>query len=92
MKKWSIERPDEELVKSFSEALNMPSMHAKILASRGIKTVDEAKAFIQVDESALHDPFLLYQMDEAVERIKAAISDNKKIVVYGDYDAGATRF
>lgn len=87
MKQWSIERPDETLVQSFMEALNISSVQAKILISRGITTIDEAKKFIQIDESNLHDPFLLHNVDVAVDRIKNAIAENKKMVIYGDYDA-----
>lgn len=87
VKNWSIERPDETLVKTFMETLNIPSAHAKILISRGIETIDEAKAFIEIDETSLHDPFLLHEMDVAVELIQKAITENKKMVIYGDYDA-----
>lgn len=87
VKNWSIERPDETLVKTFMETLNIPSAHAKILISRGIETIDEAKAFIEIDETSLHDPFLLHEMDVAVELIQKAITENKKLVIYGDYDA-----
>lgn len=87
VKNWSIERPDETLVKTFMETLNIPSVHAKILISRGIETIDEARAFIEIDETSLHDPFLLHQMDDAVELIQKAIAENKKMVIYGDYDA-----
>ncbi len=87
VKKWSIERPDETLMKMFVETLGISSVQAKILISRGIDTVEEAKSFIEIDESSLHDPFLFYQMDKAVERIKTAIQLNKKMVIFGDYDA-----
>lgn len=87
MKKWSIERPDEELVTQFTTALNIPSVHAKILISRGITTINEVKAFLEIDDDALHDPYLFHQMDRAVELIKNAIAMNKKIAIYGDYDA-----
>lgn len=86
-KNWSIERPDETLVKMFIETLGISSVHAKILVSRGIETVEDAKEFIEIDESSLHDPFLFHDMDRAVERIQNAIQSNKKMVIYGDYDA-----
>lgn len=92
MKKWSIERPDEKNVQMLVENLGISSVQAKILTSRGITTVEEAKSFVEIDETAVHDPFLFYQMDLAVERIKHVIDKNEQIVIYGDYDAGATRF
>ncbi|MDS9471297.1 single-stranded-DNA-specific exonuclease RecJ [Sporosarcina pasteurii] len=86
MKKWLIERPDEKLVDHFTEELNISTVHAKILISRGITNINEAKDFLNTDETALHDPFLFHQMDHAVNLIKNAIHQNKKIAIYGDYD------
>lgn len=87
MKKWTIERPDEKIVTLLSEELKIPSVHAKILVSRGIINVDEAKAFLHMDESSMHDPFLMHDMEKAVSIIKKAIAANEKMVIYGDYDA-----
>lgn len=86
-KKWLVERPDEQIVDLLTTELAIPSVHAKILVSRGITEPEEAKAFLHMDASAIHDPFLLYDMDKAVELIQQAVSQNKKIAVYGDYDA-----
>ena len=81
-----MERPDEQLVNLLTKELGISSVQAKILASRGITDPDEAKAFLHMDASSMHDPFLLHEMDEAVEIIKKAIAADKKIAVYGDYD------
>lgn len=86
-RKWTIERPDEVLVTQLSNDLKIPSVHAKILVSRGITTLEEAKSFLHMDESSMHDPYLLHDMDKAVELIKATIATQKKIAIYGDYDA-----
>lgn len=85
--RWVVQRPDEIVVNRLVEELKIPSVHAKILASRGITTVDDAKAFLYVDEKCLHNPYLFYDMEKAVSLIKKAIAMDKKIVVYGDYDA-----
>ncbi len=87
MKRWTVERPDQQLINSMAKELGISSVHAKILASRGLTDPEEAKAFLHMDASSMHDPFLLYDMDKAVELIKKAIASNKKIAVYGDYDA-----
>lgn len=87
MKRWKVERPDEQLVASLTKDLGISSVQAKILASRGIIDSEEAKAFLHMDSSSMHDPFLLYDMDKAVSLIKKAIATDKKIAVYGDYDA-----
>lgn len=86
-KKWTIERPDSEIVAQLSNELEIPTVHAKILVARGITTTEKAKSFLHMDESSIHDPFLLFEMDKAVELIKTAITNDKKIAIYGDYDA-----
>lgn len=87
MKKWTIERPDKEIVDLLSKELAIPSVHAKILVARGIKNVKEAQTFLHMDESSLHDPYLLHDMEKAVSIITKAIAANKKIAIFGDYDA-----
>ncbi|MEK3934095.1 single-stranded-DNA-specific exonuclease RecJ [Sporosarcina sp. FSL W7-1349] len=86
-KRWTISRPDDEIVETLQSTLKIPSVHAKILAARGITEPTKAKAFLHMDETCLHDPFLFHDMDKAVDIIGRAISEQKKIVVYGDYDA-----
>ena len=90
-KNWSIERPDETLVKLFQEQLALNTVQAKVLVSRGFTTVEEVDAFLNINEHSLHDPFTMYEMEKAVSMIQETIEQGRKIVVYGDYDAGATR-
>jgi single-stranded-DNA-specific exonuclease len=59
---------------------------AVYLTCRGITTVEDAKTFLSDDLSAVHDPFLLRDMDAAVDRIRRAIENGEKIAIYGDYD------
>lgn len=63
---------------------------ASLLISRGIHTVEEANLFFNPDISKLHDPFLMMDMDKAVDRLSRAIIDNEKILIYGDYDVDGT--
>lgn len=86
-KRWQIERPDEQLVQQLAEELQLSPMIAKILAARGVATKQEAAAHLQMDESNLHDPFLLFDMEKAVGLIRKAIDEQRLITVYGDYDA-----
>ena len=65
-----------------------PALLRKLLENRGIKTMEEAEVFLNPDyERDVHDPFLLPDMKEAVERILKAIEKKQKIVIYSDYDA-----
>ena len=86
-KNWSIERPDEALVKLFQEQLELNIVQAKVLVSRGFTTIEEVDAFININENSLHDPFSMYDMEKAVAMIQETIEQGQKIVVYGDYDA-----
>ncbi len=62
-------------------------MFVQICIQRGLTTVEEIEAFMHVDETWFHDPFLMHDMDKTVDRIKEALAKNEQITVYGDYDA-----
>lgn len=84
-------RIDKKQVKALSESLNnLDITLSEILMQRGIDTFDKAKSFFRPNLSELHDPFLMKDMDLAVERIEYAIANNQKILVYGDYDVDGT--
>lgn len=85
--KWITGNYDENTVRALSEALGVPSLTAKLLAVRGITTAHEADLFTKKDLSDLYDPFLLRDMQNAVDRLELGIANNEKIAVYGDYDA-----
>ncbi len=71
----------------FVEELGIPPLTARILFSRGIRTVEDAKSFLYPELKDLSDPYLLPDMEQAVLRVVEAISKGEKICVYGDYDA-----
>ncbi|WP_313891744.1 single-stranded-DNA-specific exonuclease RecJ [Psychrobacillus sp.] len=86
-KRWQISRPDDALVSTLEKELSIQRVCAKVLVSRGFQTVQEAEAFLKLDEQSIHNPFLLNGMDKLVERVQKAIETQEKIMVYGDYDA-----
>ncbi len=86
MKKWKLRKPISK--KAEAELGDYPELVRKLLFYRGIKTAKEAKVFLQPDyERDLLDPFLLKDMDKAVERFLLAIRQKEKIIIFGDYDA-----
>lgn len=85
--KWITGSYNEQTVNMLMSELGVPSLVAKLLATRGIVSAGEASAFMNKSLSDLYDPFLLRDMDKATERISKAISEGEKIAVYGDYDA-----
>jgi len=90
-KRWTVKNPgDPEMISSLSQALNISSLLAALLMSKNISTFEEAKKFFRPHINDLHDPFLMKDMDKAVERIEKAISSGEKILIYGDYDVDGT--
>jgi single-stranded-DNA-specific exonuclease len=90
-KKWVInESGDNALIRQLMEALSIDEILAKLLVQRGITTYDEAKDWFRPSFTQLHNPFLMQDMDKAVERLIRAINQNEKILIYGDYDVDGT--
>ena len=81
---------DEETVARLSSELGIDPVLSKLLVQRGIGTFQEARAFFRPSLDNLHDPFLMKDMDKAVERVEAAVRSGEKILVYGDYDVDGT--
>ncbi len=90
-KVWRLKEPaDINEVKHLSAALNVDMAIANLLVQRGIKTFAEARSFFRPKLSDLHDPFLMKDMDKAVARLKQAIDNDEKVLIYGDYDVDGT--
>jgi len=90
-KRWVIkETGDRDLVKNLAQQLNIDQNLAELLVQRGISTFDEAKAFFRPSLTDLHDPYKMKDMRVAIDRIKTAIKNDQKILVYGDYDVDGT--
>lgn len=85
-----MEQPDAATVKKLSDALQVDPLIAKLLLQRRVSDFDAAKNFFRPQLSDLHDPFLMKDMDKAVERIGRAVKNGENILVYGDYDVDGT--
>ncbi|WP_422349511.1 single-stranded-DNA-specific exonuclease RecJ [Flagellimonas sp.] len=89
--RWTIKpTPDPDTIENLAKELKVEPLVAHLLAQRGITTYEEAKTFFRPELTHLHDPFLMKDMDKAVERIESAIENNENILVYGDYDVDGT--
>ena len=84
------EAADAEKVARLSAELGIDSVLATLLVQRGVDTFEQARAFFRPELSSLHDPFLMKDMDKAVDRLDKALSSGEKILVYGDYDVDGT--
>ena len=90
-KKWVIkEKGDPAVVKQLAANLGIAESLANLMVQRSITTKEEAVTFFEPDLRYLHDPFLMKDMNVAVERISIAIKKNERILVYGDYDVDGT--
>ncbi len=91
-KRWKIkELPPFESINQLSKALNglSPSL-CTLLIQRGIDNFEKAHLFFRPKLNQLYDPFLMKDMEKAVLRLEKAISNQEKILIYGDYDVDGT--
>lgn len=90
-RKWIVKYGgDNEIRKKLGASLNIAPNLAGLLLQRGIESYEEARSFFRPQLSDLHDPFLMQDMDLAVNRLNQAIKNKEKIMVYGDYDVDGT--
>jgi len=81
---------NKEHTEALAQELKIDSSLAQILVQRGITTFDEARSFFRPSLDDLHDPFLMKDMDKAIDRIDTALVEKEKILIYGDYDVDGT--
>ncbi len=86
-KKWECYEIEEAQVNSLIEKYKLNSILAKILVNKGITEKEDIELFVNPTRKDFYDPFLMPDMEIAVDRILKAIEDNEKIMIYGDYDA-----
>ncbi|KAA9036594.1 single-stranded-DNA-specific exonuclease RecJ [Ginsengibacter hankyongi] len=89
-KRWKILSANESKVIALQQSLQISHALCKILVQRDIDTFEKAKDYFRPQLSQLHDPFLMKDMDKAVERILKAFDEKEKILVFGDYDVDGT--
>ncbi len=90
-KRWNIlKEADSNSIDKITKELGIDRVLANILVQRGIEDFEAARTFFRPDISNLHDPFLMKDMEKAIDRIDRAINNNEKILIYGDYDVDGT--
>jgi len=90
-KRWVVKpQGNPKAVAAMAAATGISPVLANLLVQRGIDTLEKAKKFFNPQLSDLHDPFLMKDMDKAVERVELAVRNREKIMVYGDYDVDGT--
>ena len=89
-KRWNILKAVDTTVTALHQSLKINPAICSILAERGIDSFEKAKAYFRPQLSELHDPWLMKDMDKAVNRITAAFEKKEKILVFGDYDVDGT--
>lgn len=89
-KRWNIQKTDAAISQSLQASLRIHPVICNILVSRGIHDYAQAKSFFRPSLDELHDPWLMKDMQLAVERITTAMQQGEKILVFGDYDVDGT--
>ena len=87
--KWNLTPPtteQEDLAKALADAVGITPIVSRLLVGRGITTPEAAKSYFRPLLHELHDPFLMLDMDKAVERLNEAMGRKERIMIYGDYD------
>lgn len=85
-KKWELIEVDEEKVKNIANEFDVPEIIAKVLADRGVTEANQVETYLNPTRQNFHDPFLLPDMETAVNEIVNAIKEKRKVIIYGDYD------
>ena len=85
-KKWEIYEQNEELIEKISKTHNISRLLAQILINRGITDDEQIDVFLNPKRNNFHNPFLMNDMEKAVDRIIKAIENKEKTIIYGDYD------
>ena len=90
-KRWLLKSiPDSDQIEKLSKAINVNWFLTAILLQRGVQEFDDAKNYFRPTLDHLHDPFLMKDMDKAIERLRLALDRDEKILIYGDYDVDGT--
>ena len=89
--RWTLKpEPNPKITSQLAIELGVDIVVAKLLVQRGIETYQQAKDYFRPNLNNLHNPYLMKDMDKAVQRIETAINNNENILIYGDYDVDGT--
>jgi single-stranded-DNA-specific exonuclease len=89
--RWTLKpKPETALVSALASQLQVDEVITTLLVQRGITTYEQARQFFRPSLADLHDPYLMKDMDKAVQRIEQAIANNENILIFGDYDVDGT--
>src|SRR5215813_7427200 len=89
-KRWARREPDPDSAARISRELGVSETTGALLVNRGFWEPESADKFLHPKQSDLHNPFMMADMRDAVDRIMRAIANKEKILVYGDYDVDGT--
>lgn len=90
-KRWLVKTPsDSTVVEELGSKLKVDDIIATLLVQRGIRSYEDAERFFRPKLIELHDPFLMKDMSEAVERVEEAIESEERVMLFGDYDVDGT--
>lgn len=85
-KKWEFYKTDEDKAKEIAEKHHISELLATVLVNRNIIEDEDIRVFLEPNRNDFHDPYLMPDMEVAVDRILDAINRNEKVMIYGDYD------
>ena len=83
---WNIAKPEKSAVDEIAATLGLPLPITRAIANRGIDTAEKAEGYVTPSASHVHDPFLLNDMEKAVDRALLALERKERVLVLGDYD------
>jgi len=89
-KRWNLLPSDPSIVQHLHDVLKIHPIFCQLLSQRGVTTFEEAKQFFRPSLEDLHDPFLMHDMDVAINRLSLAIQQEEKVLIFGDYDVDGT--
>lgn len=84
---WDIRKIDGRVIDALANGLGLPPLEARLLAARGVGSIEDGRRFLDPSFDQLHDPFLFNEMAEAARLLREAITRRERILIHGDYDA-----